>query len=281
MLVFTMARPSKEPPSSSSIVPSIVRYATARGVDVEALAWRFGLPPDVAQRDEVTAAADVPNELLHAVALAASLPDVALRVASELESRRQKLVELAVRASSNVRDALDRLARWTPLLHEGLEAFPKEGAGGELHWVLCTPRRPRGLGRYLHELALAYAIEQVRAGTQPLSPLRVWFTHARPSELADLREYFGTGDIVFGSEESGFAIAPGDLDRGMRLSDPRAVDTIAPLVEAEIASRPRGASFSERITDHIARSLPRGCDMAEVACAMHMSVGPRPKQKLF
>jgi AraC-like DNA-binding protein len=280
MLVLTMARPSKEPPCSSSIVPSIVRYAAARGVDVEALTWRFGLPLDVSQRDEVTAAADVPNELLNAVALMASMPDVALRVASELGSRRQKLVELAVRASANVRDALARLARWVPLLHEGFEAYLQEGAAGELHWVLRTPRRPRGLGRYVHELALAYAIEQVRAGVQTLSPLRVWFNHARPSEIVGLREYFrthGIDGIVFGSDESGLAFAPGDISRSMRLSDPCTVDTIAPLVEAEIASRPKGTSFAERLTDHIARSLPHECDMGEVACAMHMS--PRTLQR--
>jgi hypothetical protein len=45
-----MARPSKELPSRSSLVPAIVRHAAARGMDVEALAWRFGLPDDVTTR---------------------------------------------------------------------------------------------------------------------------------------------------------------------------------------------------------------------------------------
>src|SRR5271165_3009000 len=84
ILHSAMARPSKEPPSRSSIVPTAMRHASKRGLDVEALAWRFGLPGDVARRDEVSAGADVADALLHAVARGASEPDVAFRVASEL-----------------------------------------------------------------------------------------------------------------------------------------------------------------------------------------------------
>ncbi|WP_373372209.1 AraC family transcriptional regulator ligand-binding domain-containing protein [Sorangium atrum] len=70
----------------------------------------------------------------------------------------------------------------------------------EARWLLRTPRRPRGVGRYVHELALAHALHHVRAGAADLAPARVWFTHARPPDLAVLRAFFGTGAIAFGAK---------------------------------------------------------------------------------
>jgi len=57
----------------------------------------------------------------------------------------------------------------------------------------------------------------------------------------------------------------------MRAADPRTVETVAPLVEAELAARPLAASFSERVAARLAATLPNGTDMREVARAMHMS----------
>ena len=239
-------------------------------MDVEALAWRFGLPADVMTREEATTAADVADELLRTVARLTSEPEVALRVATELTSRALTLEELAVKASASVRAGLGRLARWVPLLHEGLEASLDEDAG-EGRWVLRTPGRPRGVGRYVHEVALAHSFHQVRCGAVEVALSRVWFAHARPPELTPMRAFFGTDDLAFGCEDSGFALTRSELERPMRLADPRAVDTLAPLVEAELGARPRGASLTERVSTHLAGSLPEGADVAEVARAMHMS----------
>jgi AraC-like DNA-binding protein len=86
-----------------------------------------------------------------------------------------------------------------------------------------------------------------------------------------MRAFFGTDDLAFGGEDSGFAVARGELERPMRLADPRTVETIAPLVDAELGSRPRGASLSARVAAHLATALPDGVDVGDVARAMHMS----------
>jgi AraC-like DNA-binding protein len=273
-----MARPSKEPPARSSLVPAIVREAAARGLDVEALAWRFGLPTGVSHLDEVSVGVDVPEGLLEAIARASG-PDVALRVGCHLESRRQTLVELAVRASATVREALGALARWVPLLQEGFEASLHADDPGsvEASWVLRTPRRPRGMGRHVHELVLAHAVHQVRAGCPELGVARVWFSHARPADLSATSAFFGTDDLSFGAEDSGFAVDRASLEWPMLQRDPRTVATIAPLVDAELEARPRGSSFAERVSAHVAASLPGGADVTEVARAMHM--GARTLQR--
>jgi AraC-like DNA-binding protein len=252
-----MARPLKEPPAPSTLVPTVVT-------------WRFGLPPDVAGRDDVTVGVTVPEELLEAVAAAGPEPDVSLRVASELADRRQRLIELAVRASANIEDALVRLARWAPLLHEGLEAHLEAGAS-EARWVLRTPRRPRGVGRHIHELALANALLQIRSGAGDVPLARVWFGHPRPSQVDALREFFGTSSLAFGCEDSGLAIVRDLLHRPMRMADTRTVETLEPLIDEEVAARPRLASFAERAVTHVATSLPECADAGELAGAMRMS----------
>jgi AraC-like DNA-binding protein len=265
-----MARPTKEPPVSSSIVPSIVRYAAERGVDVEALALRYGLAPNAADADVVTVAWDVPNELLQSVARAGGEHDLSLRVATRLSSRRQKLVEIAVRASATVRDAAVRLARWVPLVHDGLEGRFEE-RDGEARWTLSTPRRPRGAGRFIQEVSLVHALSEIREGVAAVTASRVWFQHARPSELDRLVDFFGTRELSFGHEHSGFALRTSDLDRPMQRADARTVETIAPLVDAELAATASTASLAARVGARVAASLPEGTDVAAVARALHMS----------
>jgi hypothetical protein len=188
----------------SMLVPAVVRYAQGRGVDVEPWRWRFGLPPDVTGREELASPADAVEELFEAVAMATSDRDVALRVAETLGGSRLRLLELAVRASADVHHALIQLARWTPLLQGGLEA----SLDGGTRWVLRAPRRPRGIGRYVQELALAYPLLQVRQGAASVPVLRAWFVHPRPRSIDGLLAFFGTGDIAFGCEDSGFLLAP-------------------------------------------------------------------------
>jgi AraC-like DNA-binding protein len=86
-----------------------------------------------------------------------------------------------------------------------------------------------------------------------------------------MRVFFATDDLAFGCEDSGFAVARLELERPMRHPDARAVETLSPLVEAELGTRPSGASLTARVAAHLAVSLPEGADVGEVARAMHMS----------
>jgi AraC-like DNA-binding protein len=275
-----MARPRKELPLRTSIVPATVRHAAAVGLDVEALALRFGLPPDVARSEETTTAPETADEMMHAVARAASEHDVSLRVAAELTGRRQTLVDLVVRSSADVREGLVRLARWVPLLHEGLDASLVVGDSegeGEARWIVRTPRRPGGARRYLHEVSMAHAVSSVRSAAGDVAIARAWFAHPRPPDLAPLQAFLATRELSFGCEDSGFAVPAASLRRACSQADPRTVEAIAPLVEAELEGRRSAASFADRVAAHVARSLPAAADVVEVAHAMHMS--PRTLQR--
>jgi AraC-like DNA-binding protein len=265
-----MARPNKELPSRSAIVPAAVRYAGARGVDVEALVLRFSLATSVARADEVVVDGAVPNELLRAVAVAVAQDDVALHVAAALSTRRETLVGLAVRASRDVGQALRALARWVPLLQDDLEASLLDGdeAGGR--FVLATPGRPRGAGRFVHELVLARALHLVRQGVADAAIERLWFAHARPPNLEAVEAWFGSRELSFGQEDSGLAFTRAQLRRPMPHADTRTVEAIAPLLDAELGAH-ASASLADRVGRLLASSLPAGADIADVAAALHVS----------
>jgi AraC-like DNA-binding protein len=261
-----MARPCKELPSPSALVPAIVRYALARGVDVEAWRWRFDLPADVTSRQEVMVSAEAPDQLLEALEQAPGQADATLRLAAHLDARPNRLVEVAVRSSATVRGALENLARWAPLVHRAFEATMQ----GD-RWVLRTPRRPRGLGRRVHELAVAHALLQVRASVPSFAVVEAWFAHARPAHIEALQALLGSAPVLFGCEDSGFSVGTAKLDRPMPSADARTFDTIEALLVEALGSSPASSSFADRIAAHLAKSLPGGTDVAEVARAMHMS----------
>ena len=264
-----MARPNKEPASRSAIVPAAVRYAVSRGVDVEALALRFGLSPDASRAEDLVVDGAVPDELLRAVSVALGQDDLALCLAAALASRRETLVGLVARACPDVAGALRHVARWTPLLQEGLEASLVEDARGG-RFVLATPRRPRGAGRFVHELVLARALHHARQATDTLAVERIWFAHARPPVLASLEAWFGARDLSFGAEDSGFALGREQLDRPMPHADARTVEAIAPLLDAELGAY-TSASLADRVARQLVSSLQAGADVADVAGALHMS----------
>jgi AraC-like DNA-binding protein len=148
-------------------------------------------------------------------------------------------------------------------------AFEAEVQGDQ--WVLRTPRRPRGLGRHVHELAVAHALLQVRASIPSCAIAEAWFAHARPARIDALHALFGSAHFAFGCEDSGFSVANADLDRPMPAADARTLQTIEPLLVDALGSSPASSSFTDRIAAHVAASLPGGGDVAEVARAMHMS----------
>jgi AraC-like DNA-binding protein len=245
-----------------------MRYARSRGFDVDALAWRFGFSAAFGDDDDVNATAGTSNELLDAIAQ--TDPDVVIHLASDLPSRHHALVALAARTSATAGDALALAARWAPLLHEGVEAALEEERGSA-RWVLRTPRRPRGVGRHVHELVLAYALCRAREGaSDERGPERVWFAHARPADLRRVSRFFACDDFEFGCETSGMTFSAKVLATPMRLADARAVATVVPLVDARMPSAPK-PSFAARVASQVAASLPRGCDATDIARALHMS----------
>ncbi len=259
-----VARPTKEAPIASAIVPSIAKLLRARGHDVASLALRFALPEDVESRESVLCAENVPNELLE---IATHDTPAAIALCNALAGSVHTIADVAFRSSGTVREALALQARTTPVVHEGLAAI-FEGT----RFVVRTPRRPRGVGRHVHELALALAIHRLRRATEErIVPLRVWFAHARPRDVAALVEFFGDA-IEYGREDSGFELA--EPFPTMKHADAQTAEAMTRMLAERTEPR---STFAARVTALVAASLPNELDAAVIADALHMS--PRTLQR--
>ena len=246
------------------IVPAVLRDLIARGRDAGALAARLGLPEDAADRDEIVLAPDAIEEVLAAAAVLDEDPHLALRLGGELPLRRYGLAELAARSCMTLGDALDQIARHAPTVHPHL-AFARDGAA----WHQASPGHPRGIGRHVHELALAYLLAQLTAWLgEPLPVERVWFAHARPRDLERLERHFGSEEIAFGAEDCGFVIASTYLGRPLVTADPRLHATIAPLAERAVVP---AAQIRTRVAAIVRARLPEPTSADDAAGALHMS----------
>lgn len=258
-----MARPTKEAPIASAIVPSIAKLLRARGHDIDALAVRFALPNDIDARESVLCAEGVPNELLEILEHDAP----AITLCDALAGSLHTLADVAFRSSATAREALSLQARTTTLVHGALVAS-FEGT----RFVVKTPRRPRGVGRHVHELALALAIHRLRRATEErVVPGAVWFAHARPRDLSALVSFFGDA-IEFGREDSGFELA--DPLPTMKHADAQTAEAMARMLADRVEPR---ATFASRVAALAAESLPKELDAAAIADAFHMS--PRTLQR--
>jgi AraC-like DNA-binding protein len=272
-----MPRAPREPPSPSAIVPALLRYLAGRGRDPAPIAARFALQGDAADRDEVDVAPVVVNDLLAAASALLGEPYLALHLPAELPLRRYGLAELAARAAPTLRESLHQLIRYAPLVHPQLALSLAED-GDEAVWRQATPGHPRGVGRHAHEYGLAYVLGHARAslapdpaGGGPLPLHRVWFAHARPRDLAPLDHFFGTEELAFGAEDSGFAFARAHLDRALVTGDRRLLATVADLAASALRDQPRSTDLAPRVAAHVRARLPGSITADDAAAAMQMS----------
>jgi AraC-like DNA-binding protein len=272
-----MARPAREPASRSALVPALLRHAEACGADAALLALRAGLDPELAREDEALVTPSATFALLDVMSDLLGEPHLGLALPEALVFRGVGLAELAARASPTVRDALARFARYAPLVLPDLECVLEEDER-EARFRQRTRGRPRGAGRTAHEYALAYALVQCRNESgEALSVSRVWFAHARPTDLGPVCHFFGTEDVAFGAPDSGFAAGRALLDAPMRGGDARLLVTAEALADAAVRAQPRTRELAAAVAARIEELLPAGASIEAVARALHMS--PRTLQR--
>ncbi len=277
-----MARPSKEPPAPSALVPALLRLVRDKSAeDAALLALQLGLASSAIDEDEIPATDAMIESALEGAADAFSEPHLALRLPSDLPFRRYGLAELAARSTPTLRDGLARMAKYASLVHPAIVCALEEPAVGgrplgerdaEAQWVQRTPSRPRGIGRHADVYALAYVLTVARRDTGAVLPTtRAWFAHARPRDIAPLHRFFATRDLSFGCEDSGFAVARAALSLPMKSGDARLLATADDLAEAALRAQPRATSLASLAASHVEALLPDGATMDAVARAMHMS----------
>lgn len=268
-----MARPSKEPPSPSALLPALLRYVRARGHEPGLLARGAGVDAACEELDVASIAPGALGDMMDAAADLLGEPHLGLMLPDALPLRRVDVAELATRTSAAVGDALAHVVRYASLVFPQLEgALDAAATGDDTVLSLRTRGHPRGVGRTAQEYALAYPLAHCRRESgMALHVRRVWFAHARPPDLAPLYRFFGTRDVAFGAADSGFAMARAELAAPMRGRDPLLLVAAEQLADAALREQPRARDLATLVTAKVEATLPAAASIEDVARGMRMS----------
>ncbi|HET6582275.1 MAG TPA: AraC family transcriptional regulator ligand-binding domain-containing protein [Nannocystaceae bacterium] len=193
----------------------------AAGRDVDGFLRRFELPLDLEHAPTVIVPVGTLARFYDAAAQELDEPDLGLALAMAMPRGAYGVFEFGVRASSTVRDALDRLCR-TMALFNRVARLEWSELDGTARCDMTVDGQPHGLGRHANEFFVALLVVWTRELVQRhFGARRVWFCHARPASIDVHRELFGCDAIAFDATSNGFAFAAAWLD--------------TPLVEADAA----------------------------------------------
>jgi AraC-like DNA-binding protein len=124
-------------------------------------------------------------------------------------------------------DALERLARYAPLLNEGLRVRVEHAPG----LTSCVFGAAPGVDSFLHRsprqavetLAAGIVLTLGRLATRPLMPMAVSFRHATPPSITEHTRLLGSV-VRFDQPENAVVYSPAALEASMLSADPALLD---------------------------------------------------------
>lgn len=200
-----MVRTRRPLAAGSRALPAILRWLRGRGLDVDGAVARLGLPPGAEQAEEAPVSPPEFEGLIAWAAGALGDPLLAVHLPELLPWSSDPAGTPGARASSTLREAFERVARYAPLLHAPLRVACEERGDEFLVLHHLSGAAQRGL-RFTNEYALASMLVHARRIVgSAVSPRRVWFAHPAPEEIGELRAFFGTIDVEFERPQGGMA----------------------------------------------------------------------------
>ena len=228
-------------------------WVESRGVDPTPIRRLFGrtklADPDVRVSE---AAAET------AWRLAATLTDEAalgLHLAESLPRGALDLVEYALRSSASLGTALDRLARYGPVLSDRVAL--RAHANGERLLLLVRDTATTPLHPARAEFALAVVLKLARDSTGlEITPLRVSFAHAAPPNTSEHRRFFHRR-ARFAAGSTSMILSASDAARPMREADAALEGIIRRRLENALGLRDRSDAgpFSTRVRRMLVENL--------------------------
>lgn len=205
-------------------------------------------------------------------------PDLGLEMVSAVERGAYGLAEFGIRAAPTMREAIERLARFSVLLNEATVVDVEETARTlEVHQRI--PGHPLAGGRHSNEFFIAVLLVSGHAVTEGgLVATEVWFSHPAPADLSRHRAIFNDAKLSFDRPDNGLAITLENAERPLASADPELMRAIDHQANALLASRSGHNEFIDRVRECSAKTLRDGASsLADVAQLLAMT--PRTLQR--
>jgi AraC-like DNA-binding protein len=263
--------PSRFPNASGGIARLAYTHAREVGVDVEPLLKKAGLT--VAQIEDRTVRFQVLNQIRFLDLIAAAVPDpfLGFHLARTFDPREIGLLYYVLASSERLEDALQRAARYSTTLNEGVSL--KYNERNDVVMILTYVGVARHSDRQQIEFWVTALVRASRELTgRHVAPHRVQFTHHRGEDYAELNAFLGC-EAEFGAPADGIAFPGSIKDLPVVSADPYLNDLLIKYCEEALARRSkRGGNLRSAVENAIAPLLPHGkAHVGEIARKLGMS----------
>jgi AraC-like DNA-binding protein len=250
----------------------LLRRLQELDVDLAAFSQRCGLPPGVAEQEEVVLSLAALERTFAAAEELLGDASLGVHMALHFERGSFGLLEYTFRHAPTLREALRRVARYVGLTNDLVQmAFTEERGGGRIaHWMTGYPSC---LGRQPNEYFMVLLVLQMRelTGTQVV-PEQVQFAHPCAAAADALCDALGSRRITFGTEVNAIHLSPATLATPLREADATLLSILDGVASAKLSTSPPAKDFLQQvrraIREQLDGALPR---MPAVAASFRMS----------
>jgi AraC-like DNA-binding protein len=183
-------------------------------------------------------------------------PSLGLHLGKQTQVRDLGLVGYTVYHSKTLRDALERICRYSRIVTEALVVRVVEDEERSKFIVERAPRLDALLHPVDARLASALAVAREITG-EPVIPIEVCFPHPSPEELGEYRKFFECR-LTFDQPESVLVFRRSDFDRPVAFADETLTGYLDTLADEMLKTLDNAVSFGERVRRAIWYDLSGG-----------------------
>ena len=240
--------------------------ARSVGLDPKKMMQQARLPLACLERPDVRIAVSGFRRLLEMSAAASGAQDFGLRMAERGGLANLGPVALVVREQPTIGDAIDALARYIHIHHDGMRLDIRRGGKTVMIALTLRGRSPSALNQST-DLGLATIHRVIQSLTgEDWRPVEVHFRYPPPANRDRHAEFFRC-PLVFNSEVDAVLISAHDLERRVGHAHPLMANYLRKRVE-EINARPE--SWDGKV-DEVVRSLLASGDCTVERVAEHFA----------
>ena len=223
--------------SAIDLVRGIKARLAARGLDVDAFFRLAGLEESECMADDALTLSDKLSHLWEMATQASGDPLLGVKAALPQSLDRSGLMGHIMRASPDVKTAIENLVRYTPLVSPTVHSTIEQ-ADGSTRVSLHLPGGQRCVPQQHYDFVWCLVLRTLRsaAGREDLKPVMVSYAFPPPADVQAYVDAFGCS-VRFGMPTNTMEFADADLSAPISTENPMAADwalrMLADLAQAQ------------------------------------------------
>ncbi len=243
---------------SVTLTRSMMRYAVARGARLEELCAAAGIEPSLLARPDERISGEQSLRAWNAAVRATGDDDFGLHLGELSQPASLGLVGFSMISAPDLGGALERLARYTNLLTNGVRGtitrhhtearFDLEANRNVANFLLESPRQ------HIECTLSAFLALAASLTGRPLPVTEVWFQHVEPPSTLEHRRIFRS-PVRFSREVNRVAFAVEALGWPLADANPGLLTAFDARAEGAIRKLDHSDSWSERVEQAVMENL--------------------------